>query len=494
MIYALACGAQTAEPVAAAPAATAVADTNAPPPPPKDPAKCVVARFGFDGSLQPDAAGTVMSVMFKRSSASYLDCAPVNENSPRFVAGRSGKALLVESAYANHFSISQSGAAEAEAFKPLPGTTLSISADKPWQGKEALAVATKGEGGEEGFSVEALVDRAFYTKENSCIMPVVYLASLYLKGQGNLKLMLKDVESGATGAPVYVDLPADWQRFSCVFAYPFSRKNIGAGHEADWKKSLPADTNITSHLQLVCATVDGQKLNFFADGFQLEQRNAEAGGKAALSPHTWVLGAFQAAQEQLTIDVRNDYFNSWKKTGSIAFWFYPLWEARDDSAEMILQVTTNQLCLSHSGRKLHFSPAGVSFGSSDWKNSWHHVVVTWNEAGERMLYIDGMDYPNAAGAVMPMNSPDSIAAGDFAKNLSPNGALDELILYNIALNADQAKALASAEPAVKPAESKPPEPVPAPAAPVVTAAPAVPKTDSTQAPAKAEKDPDAEDE
>ena len=115
MIYALACGAQTAEPVAAAPAATAVADTNAPPPPPKDPAKCVVARFGFDGSLQPDAAGTVMSVMFKRSSASYLDCAPVNENSPRFVAGRSGKALLVESAYANHFSISQSGAAEAEA-------------------------------------------------------------------------------------------------------------------------------------------------------------------------------------------------------------------------------------------------------------------------------------------------------------------------------------------------------------------------------------------
>lgn len=491
--------AQTAKPTLAVPQAgagstetvlAASSETNALPVPAKDPAKCVIAHFSFDGNLQPDVGGATIPVTFKRESAVYLEGQAVSENSPRFVEGKFGKAVLLESAYANLFSIGQAGAADAAAFSPLQGAALSISPDQPWQGKEALAVATKGENSEEGFSVEAPVEKALYTKESApSIAPAFYLASLYLKGQGNVKLALKDIESGACGEPVYVELSANWQRFSCMFGYSFNRINIGANHEADWKNSIPPGTNINAHLQLICATVDSQKLNFFADGLQLEQRYTASGKNTELSPHSWVLGAFHAAQEQLTIDVKNDYFNTWKKTGSIAFWFKPLWEARDGSEELILQIVKNQLNLSHNSQKIIFSPAGVSFTPYDWKNNWHHIVIAWNETGERTLYVDGMDYPNASGEIRPIKDPDSIMAGDFVKNLSPNGALDELTLYNITLNSEQAKTLAAAASAAKPAESKSSDQSPVP----VTSVSTEQTTASNQTPASVAQD-DAEDE
>lgn len=467
-----------AAPVSAAPQGSAGAtdavmsasgETIAPPAPVKDPAKCVIAHFGFDGNLQPDVGGgATIPVTFKRESAAYLEGAPVSENSPRFVEGRFGRAVLLESAYANLFSIAQAGAAEAAAFIPVQGAVLSISSDQPWQGKDALAVATKGENSEEGFSVEAPVEKALYTKESApAIAPAFYLASLYLKGQGNIKLTLKDVESGACGEPVYVELADNWQRFSCGFGYSFNCINIGANHEADWKNSIPAGTNINAHLQLICTTVDSQKLSFFADGLQLEKKFAASGRNVELSPHSWVLGAFQTVQEQLAIDVKNDYFNTWKKTGSIAFWFKPLWDARDGSGEIILQIAKNQLNLFHDSKKIILSPAGVSFTPYDWKNNWHHMVVTWNEAGERTLYVDGMDYPNTSGEIRPIKDPDSIMTGDFTKNMSPNGAFDELAFYNITLNSEQARALAAAEPAAKPAESKNPAQSPAAATDII---------------------------
>ncbi|MFA7160307.1 MAG: LamG-like jellyroll fold domain-containing protein, partial [Kiritimatiellia bacterium] len=501
----------TSAQIPAAPAATAAAETPAtgaassasapaeepPPPPAKDPAKCVVARFSFDGSLQPEVGGSTIPVVFNRISSSYLDGTPVSEGAPRFIEGRSGKAVMLESAYGNLFSIGQSAASEAGAFKPVQGAALSISADKPWQGKEALAVETKGETGEEGFSAEALVEKAFYTKESGAIVPAYYVASLFLKGQGNLKLVLKDVDSGAASEPVYIDLQQEWQRFSCLFEYPFRRINIGPKHEADWRNSLPAGTNINSHLQLICTTVDSQKMNFSADGLQLEQRNAFATRSPELSPHTWVLGALSVTHEQLAIDVRNDYFKAWKKAGSIAFWFKPLWEARDNSLENIVEITKNQLMLSHDRQKLIFAPAGVAFTPSEWRNNWHHVVITWNEAGERALYVDGMDYPNTDGQALPMKDPETISAGDPARNLSPNGALDELVLYNITLNPDQAKALCASEPApaARPAEAPAaPAAAPQPTPPEATAAaPQSPAAAPAQAPAPA-KDEEEEEE
>ncbi|MDD5482577.1 MAG: hypothetical protein PHP98_02840 [Kiritimatiellae bacterium] len=482
IFYAALCGAQPLPPPAAAPIGGSASEqgapsaTNLPPPaPPKDPAQCVIARFSFENTVQPDiGGGATIPVTFARESAAYLEGAPVAEGAPRFVEGRSGRAILLESAYENMFSIGLSCAEDATSFRPLPGAELALSSERPWQGKTALSVTTKGENAEEGFCAEVRVEKALYTKESSpAIAPAFYLASLYLKGRGNIKITLKDVESGECGETVYAELSDNWQRFSCSFAYAFKRVNIGANHETDWKKSLPPEAGLDARLQLICATVDSQKLDFLADGLQLEQRYA-AGRNAELSPHSWVMGAFRAAHEQMTIDIRNDYFNSWKKSGSIAFWFKPMWDARDGGAELILQIATNQLVLSHRGQKIVFAPAGVSFTPYDWKNNWHYFVLAWNETGERMLYVDGMDYPNPAGETRLMKKPEFVVAGDFFKNLSPNGAIDELIFYNIALNSEQARSLAAAEPApdrLAPVPAPAAAPLPASGPPAVSNAP-----------------------
>lgn len=446
--------------------------------PVKDPAKCIIAHFGFDDNLQSDSLGSyAVQARFKRDSAAYIGSRAVGENLPRFVEGKFGKALLVESAYANLFSVSQSVAGDAGAFGPLNGALLSISAEQPWQGKESLAVATKGENAEEGFVAEAAVEKAFYAKESMAsapaIVPACYVASVYLKGQGNVKIMLKDVESGKSSEPVYVDLPADWQRFHSVFSYKFPRINIGDKHENDWKNSIPTGTVVEAKLQLVCATVDSQKLNFFADGFQLEKRQLVSEKYAELSPHSWIPGAVQTAQEQFGVSVKEDYFNAWKKNGSIAFWFKPGWEARDGSGELILQIANGQLYLIHDGNRISFYPAGVSFLPYDWRNNWHHIAIAWNETGERTLYVDGMDYPNAGEEKKPIKDPEFVMAGDGVKNLSPNGIIDELTFYSTTLTLEHVKALAAAE--GQTAAAKGADPLPAATAPATTPAPVEPQ-------------------
>lgn len=419
--------------------------------PARDPAKCIIAHFNFDNNLQSDSSiGARIPVTFKRISSAYADGCAVNENAPRYVEGKFGKALLLESAYANLFSSAQAGAGEVAAFTPLQNAALSITAELPWQGKEALAVATKGENAEEGFSVQAAVEKAFYSKESvtgpPAIVPACYVASLYLKGQGNVKIALKDAATGESSEPVYVDLPSDWQRFSCVFKYKFTRINIGDKKDDNWKQSMPTGTVLEAKLDLICTTVDSAKLNFFADGLQLEQRQLVSEKSREMSPHSWCPGAFKTAQDQFSISLRETFFKDWKKNGSLACWFKPNWEARDGSAELIFHIAKNQLFLVHAAHQIKFYPAGTAFTPSDLKNSWHHLVMTWSETGERVFYVDGMEYPNANGELKPLVAAESVIAGDFAKNLSPNAAIDELTLYDTKLTSEQAQALATAEP------------------------------------------------
>jgi hypothetical protein len=449
--------AQESAPVSPAAGAETTADSSAPtpPPPPKDPAQCLLARFTFDNSIQPDIGSrATIPTVFKRASTGCLDGAPFAENAPRFTEGRFGKALILEAGFENMFSAAQAAGADASAFMPLQNAVLAAVADKTWEGKECLSVTTPGANAEEGFAVEAAVEKAFYAKEAAAIVPAYYTASFYLKGQGNLKISLKDMESGTNSEPVYVDLPATWQRFQCTFGYQFKRINLAPEKEAEWRQSVT--NNIAAKLQLICTTVDAAKMNFFADGFQLEKRNL-VGGNPELSPHTWIPGGSKTALEQFAIDIKSGYFNTFKTNGTIAFWFKPLWESRDGSQECIMQIATNQLVLSHDVNKIMLIPAGAAFTPYDWKNNWHHIAITWSEAGERVLYVDGSDYPNTSGEFRLLKNPELLAAGDFKKCLAPNGAIDELTLYNAALTADQAKALASAEPAALPA--------PAPAAP-----------------------------
>lgn len=462
------------EPAAALAETNVIADTNVPaaagvpaaaePKPPEDPVKHIIARFAFDTGIAPNptSSGFGIPVAFRRESLAFLDGQELGSHAPRLVAGKFGKGLLVESAHANLYSPSQAGAEEASMFQALNGSALTGTTDKPWEGKQALAVTTKGEAGEEGVALEVKVDQAVYN--GTAIMPAFYVASIYLKGQGSLKLFLKDMDSNKAGESVYVDLGNEWKRFACIFNYPFPAMGIGAKHEADWKTLLPPGTNIEGRLQLAIVTTDSSKTTFYADGLQLETRDMPyAGTGVGPAPHAWIPGGTTLAGETVTIETKDDYFGRWRKNGTISFWFLPNWDARDGTQDTILQVMPGLMTLQHVNGKLHLAPTGAAFTPSDWQNTWHHIAITWNEEGNWVMYVDGLDYPNDETMKRPLTSAAALVFGSAAPPAAPNGMIDDLMFFQITLTAEQVKALFTGD-LLKPGETP---------APVVTTTPVV---------------------
>ena len=469
----------------AAPAAetNAIADTNitaiAEPKPPEDPAKNMIARFSFDAGImpEPNAGGFNIPVVFQRESPAFLNGQKLDSHMPRLVAGKFGQGLLVESAHANLYSPSQAGAEEASMFQPLNGSVLAGTAEKPWEGKQALAVTTKGEADNEGMALELKVKKALYN--GASIVPAYYVASVYLKGQGSLELFLKNMDSDTVGESVYVDLGNEWKRFFCTFSAPFATTNIGAKHEADWQTFLPG-TNIAVRLQLAIVTTDSSKTTFYADGLQLEQRAMPyARTGIGPSPHAWIPGGMVLANETLTISTKDNYFGRWRKNGTISFWFLPNWTARDGTKETILQIMKRRMTLQHVNGKLHLAPARVAFTPSDWQNTWHHIAITWNEEGQWVMYMDGLDYPNDETMKRPLAAAIALVFGSTTPSTAPNGIIDDLMFFQSTLAIEQVKALFAGD-LLKPGEIPAPTGATASAAtPVAAATPASASTTDT---------------
>jgi len=487
----------------AAPAAdtNAAVNTNitaiAEPPPPEDPVKNMIARFSFDAGIAPDptTSGFSIPVVFQRESPAFLNGQALDSNMPRLVAGKFGQGLLLESAHVNLCSPSQAGAEEATMFQPLNGSALAGTADKPFEGKQALAVTTKGVAEGEGVALELKVAKAMYN--GGSIVPAYYAASVYLKGQGSLKLFLKDMDSDKPGESVYVDLGNEWNRFACTFSYPFPAMGIGAKHEADWQTLLPPGTNIETRLQLAIVTTDSSKTTFYADGLQLETRDMPyAGTRAGPAPHVLAPGGMVLANETLTIKTKDDYFGRWRTNGTISFWFRPNWDARDGTQDTILQVMPNLMTLQHVNGKLHLAPAGAAFTPSDWQNTWHHIAITWNAEGHWVMYVDGLDYPNDETMKRPLAAAAALVFGNATAPTAPNGMIDDLMFFQITLTAEQVQALFAGnllKPAVTTASGETPSlaptipaaTIPEPAKPAAAAPPpvAVPAAATSNAPA-----------
>lgn len=438
------------QPAAEQPAAAEPAPQPEGPPP--DPAQNIIARFDFDSSVQPDnTTGFGMPVFFKRESGAFVDGKEVAPHVPRLVAGKFGKGLLLEDAFANYLAPNQADAEkDTGGFTPLNGATLTSAAVQPWQGGKALHIQTPGAGPGEGFAVETKVDQAYYN--GNAAVPAVYVASIYLKGQGNLQLHLQDAVSGTNGAPVYVDLTPDWKRYACAFICAFAPTNLGPKHEEDWKTLLPPETPVETRLQMLCATMDSVQIAFDADGLQVEHRRAPySNARQTLSPLAWIPGGTKIAQEEFSFGITNDFFNKWTRNGSLSFWFKPGWEAQDVSQELMLQLGNNVMLLQHTPTRIRMYPAGMEFTPTDWRDLWHHIAITWNQDGERIVYVDGLDYPNESGDKKPVYDAISLVLSAAGAGNAPNGVVDELVLYQITLTPEQAKAMAAADQPIQPA-------------------------------------------
>jgi len=455
-------------PTAAATDINTVADTNvaaaaAESKPPEDPVKNMIARFSFDAGIapEPSLSGLSIPVTFQRESPAILNGKKLDPNVPRLATGKFDQGLLLESAHANLLSPSQANAEEASMFQPLNGSALTGTSEQPWEGKQALSVTTKGEAAEEGMALELKVEKAQYN--GASIVPAYYVASVYLKGQGSLKLYLKDMDNDKSGEIVYVDLGNEWKRFACTLSYPFAVTNIGAKHEADWKTRLPPGTNIEAKAQLVIVATDSSKTTFYADGLQLETRNMPyARTGVGPSPHAWIPGGTALAKETIQMETKGDAFGRWRKNGSISFWFLPNWDARDGTQDITLQVMKNLMTLQHVSGKLDLAPVGIVFTPSDWQNTWHHIAITWDEEGQWMMYVDGLDYTSDGIMKRPLTTATDLSFGSVTMPEAPNGMIDDLMLFQITLTAEQVKALFAGEllkPAATPTSAVMPTPV-----------------------------------
>lgn len=505
----------TNAPAANAPAAdtnTPAETTNAPAEtvaavkPPADPQKNLILRFSFDNGIQPDVTTIpAVNATFTRQSSALLDDQPLNSHAPRLVAGKAGKGLLLEDAFANWLALDQAGVeTDASKFTATNQATLAITTEQPWQGQQALRVTTAGAGSEEGFLTEAAVEKALYN--GTTIVGAHYVAALYLKGQGSYKLYLKDTIAGTNSEPVYINLTDTWQRYVCTYTYAFTAQGLGANHATDWKSYVPKETSINARLQLVCESTDAQKAVFDVDGLQLEARRFPyAAMNSSISPHRWIPGGTEIACEKFAFETSDKLFEPWVQSGSISFWFKPNWDPQDGTHETLIDLAPKLLFLEHMTLKIKLHPAGVEFAPYDWKDNWHHLAVTWTKEGDRVLYVDGMEYPNSSGEQAPLEKAAGLSTSS-GLTAAPNGVLDDLMLFQITLTPEQARALAAEEllkpagattadaaPAVKSeekpktevsstsAETKPPTPESPTVAPAGTNAPAA----STNAPAGA---------
>ncbi|MFA5042379.1 MAG: LamG-like jellyroll fold domain-containing protein [Kiritimatiellia bacterium] len=433
--------------------------------PSEDAAQNMIAHFPFDAGITPDPTvkGFDIPAVFQRESPAFLNGQELGAHKPRLVAGKFGQGLLLEAAHANLYNPSQAGAEDATLFQALNGSALAETADKPWEGKQALTVTTKGEAEGEGAALEVKVGRALYN--GAAIVPACYVASVYLKGQGNLKMFLKDMDSDKPGESVYVDLTGEWKRFACTFRFSFPAMAIGPKHEADWETLLPGaaarlsspksgaprpgeppGTNIEARLQLAIVTTENSKTAFQADGLQLEMRHTPyAGTRAGPAPHVWIPGGQALTNETILIGTKGDAFGGWRKNGTISFWFLPNWDVRDGTQDTIFQTVPSLTTLQHVNGKLQLTPGGTAFAPSDWQNNWHHVAVTWNAEGTWVLYVDSLDYPNDETMKRPMTSASAIVFGGTTPVAAANGVIDDLMLFQIALTPEQVGALFAGE-------------------------------------------------
>ncbi len=432
------------------------AATNLPPPAqtvPDNLLPAIIARFPFDFHAGADpAAGAAIPSRFFRDSAAYSGDLVFAAGKPRLIAGKFGRGILLEERHANLLSPRQADAEgeEPDEFIALNQAKLKCATNAAWQGGQALRVDTPGSNGAEGLAVEAVVEQARY--DGRRIVPAHYVASVYLKGSGALMLTLQEPGATTDVEPVTLNLSAaQWTRCACVQAADFPAQAIGPGHEADWPSLLPARFRRKVKLQLACATVDKSKATFFADGLQLEPRLAPAAGQGInLAPRSWIPGKTAAAQDEFSVATSGAAFTNWPGGGAISFWFNPAWDAQDGGRELILYLGPSAIFFQHANGRLRFQPAGVEFLPYDWRGAWHHIAVTWDAAGRRVLYLDGYDYANPRGEVQPLaEALERLALSSPGAGNAPNGIVDELILFNRALSLEEIKAISAYQPVTR---------------------------------------------
>lgn len=177
----------------------------------------------------------------------------------------------------------------------------------------------------------------------------------------------------------------------------------------------------------------------------------------------WVEGKYGSG---LYLDGKDDYIeitNILGEEGTIEFWFKPDWDGSDGEDFRLFDASTASIYFFISKGADHADINPQDFGfyfedatDADWQDiefdpvgvinagQWYHIAATWKfNGGFAFLYINGEQAatsPRVLGPFPPLNANARFGLEVIKYVPSKNGAtgvMDEIVIYNRALTADE---------------------------------------------------------
>ncbi|MCM8804073.1 MAG: LamG domain-containing protein [Candidatus Omnitrophica bacterium] len=406
--------------------------------------------FSFDKGVQPDyAISGVKNSQFSRNSiATKKDGTDVSENIPILEKGISGKGIYLGNGVTNILLANQSDVEEGiDGFTSIGKAELIQSDTESWHNLASLQVKTT-KLLESGFSVSAKVTGGKYQivgPSTPTFVPNKYVFSIYLKGEGSLRIYLKDETNNITGKVENVILTKDWKRYWCYI-----------------------DLESSAEITFYCLNAEGKQITFFADGLQLEKKTPPGyygADRTVIIPSPWTKGGSFREPDTLIYPANLTDFPF--EEGSLSFWFKPDYPVNDGEDHEFWQFAWNYFAcrkqlyselLLWAGREEQDGKSGsasavrVFTPEIGWiPETWHFVVGTWsNKEGLIALYLDGKQIGKAKGwrtknIWFPENPYHGIGCSNVlnpaVKILRANAVLDDFTFWKKPLTCEEIKTI-----------------------------------------------------
>ena len=326
----------------------------------------------------------------RTSNATMQDGTIVTANVTRFETGQFGQAAMVEEGAANLLTANQSDVETDTTGFTINGTaTVTRVTTEHWRGAAALRVQTD-------------TDNYGVYVYNGVQPAGTYTFSVYLKGTGNVYLILYDGTNAYYGATI--TLTSTWTKYS------ISGSMLNA--------------IVIGHIrQLGAGTAD-----IYCDGLQIEQKAYAT---------SWIQGGATRAAETLTIPTAGVLSAT---EGTIECWLKPDWLNSDTVNRVLFAVQQN---VPNISTKIFAASTNITFRANGLtvttprsnliEKSWNHFALTWKTDGTVCGYLNGVNIGTGTYSSIPIwDTSIYVGANTVTEAEEANGLIDDLRISNIA--------------------------------------------------------------
>jgi len=412
----------------------------------------LIGYMACDGDLRlVTPTGEESLAGFERSSQAFTDTLQeVAVNEPRFVPGRFGLGLLVESGYESGARYECRNWLPAEVAQVLSRTGSALPFVALAGASVGVILATDDEA--RGFREPILEGRA--SLHITCAedgrgaemrVPVAvlngsYTASAFVRGDpggpesDRVRFQVLDANTAAVLGETEQPVTPDWRRVEVDLEVGVFTRDVAR------QASTPVILRAGGRRQ-------GQIL--VLDALMLEMRGGYSYA-GTMGASTWLPGLAYRAPETVDVDDLRPCLAG--QTGSAAFcvrlrggpqsWRTLFELAGPNRWEPALQVRLSGDRRIHLGWRRE-KPQDVSADLAFAPGTWYHVAVTWT-SDRAILYLDGSQRAAVEGLQIPAR-PAAIHLASGGPNAAAHAVLDEVFLYNRVLTEAEVLRLARAD-------------------------------------------------